>query len=40
MALIAIAIQNEKELLSAEQTELVPIRVTDRQLETQKIKVK
>ena len=40
IGLIAIAIESEKELNIAEQAELVPIRVTDRQVKTQKAKVK
>ena len=34
IGLIAIVIKNERELLSAEQTELLPIRVSDGQVKT------
>ena len=34
IGLIAMAIEKEKELLSAQRTELVPIRVIDKQVET------
>lgn len=40
ICLIAIAIGNEKKLSNAEQAELVPIRVTDRQIETRKTNLK
>ena len=40
IGLIALTLLNEKESLSVEQIELVPIRVIDEPVETQKIQVK
>ena len=40
LLIIAIAIENQKRFLSDEQTQLVPIRVTDRQVKTQQTNVR